>query len=162
MIWLHLNTMRTPAFFTLLLLATISYAQKPSSTDSLNGAGSINIYYGAKLFCNSFNNKLNTINEFEAGAPVQLLSMGYSGEIRTTRNTRCYGHLLYNQVIPQRIRVYDTISCMLSGYSFSLALGGALAKRSPHFRLMYYAGFNAGRLRLYEDVRRKNPFFSPV
>ncbi len=135
-------------------------AKKDSTKGSLS---SLDVYYGYKTFFHDFGKQLNTVYKFNIGQPLQMISPGYSGYYNINREASCYGHFLYNYIIPQPVRINDSIHCKITGFVFSLAFGGALESENQHFLTMFYIGFNTGRLRLYgdEQVRQKNPFFSP-
>ncbi|MCW3086563.1 MAG: hypothetical protein JWP12_3929 [Bacteroidetes bacterium] len=128
-----------------------------------NGPSYFDVYYGYKTFFHSFGKQLNTVYKFKISQPAQLISVGGSGHYLLNRSSDFYGHMLYSYVIPQPVRINDSIHCKMTGFIFSFAYGGAFESDNQHFLTILYVGFNTGRLRFYgdEQVRQKNPFFSP-
>lgn len=95
--------------------------------------------------------------------PLKTIGVGTSGYFSVQRKDGFYGHFIYNQIIPQVIKIQDTLTGKISGHVFSFACGRTLIKTLKNFSLNYYIGFNTGRIRLYENdlIRQKNYFFSP-
>lgn len=122
------------------------------------------VYYGYKVFIHDFQGKFNTLQNFDISSPIQLIGLGESGPILINRvSGTYYGHILYNQVVPQSLYINDTIKSKITGFVFGLACGGYFNSKSENFYFNFYLGFNTGRLRFYENelIRQKNQFFSP-
>lgn len=137
---------------------------KAIGADSSSGNFStLNVYYGYKTYIHDFQHRFNTTANFKYGLPVQLIGIGESGYFAVNRNSNVYGHCIYSQVLPQTLHVNDSIKCRVTGFVFSAAYGAAFTGSKKHAMLICYIGFNTGRLRFYgdEQVRQKNPFFSP-
>jgi hypothetical protein len=151
--------MRTTILLILILISSFLTAQK----DTTGATNSFDLYFGYRPSFQNFYNQLNTTNKFALNAPLQIIGIGTSGEFVVTRDGNFYGHFIYNQVIPKDIIVNDTIKCKITGFNFSFAYGDAISTRSGLFSLYYYAGFNTGRLRIYDNdlTRQKNVYFSP-
>lgn len=90
--------------------------------------------------------------------------IGATGNFITNREYNFDGHMHYTQVIPQTIKVNDTIMANITGFNFAAtAIGFDVFKKLRSVDLFLSAGFNTGRLRLYGNsfVNQKNPYFSP-
>jgi hypothetical protein len=146
---------------TLCLLAAYTLkAQK----DTVGYINSVDIYYGSKLYTQSFYNQLNSTKDAKFNAPVQTVGIGMSsGAISVRAGHSFFTHAIYNQVIPQSIYLQNNLKGTLTGFVFSAAYGKAIITIAEKFATYLYIGFNTGRLRIYDNelIRQKNPFFSP-
>jgi hypothetical protein len=151
--------MRT-IIFTILISAGFSLS---GQTDSTSRLSSLDLYFGFRNLDQSFYNQLNTTDKINPSMPLRTIGIGESGVSAVTRNFYFYGHLIYNHVIPQTIIIQDSIKGKITGFIFSGAFGGVLKTKSERLALIYYTGFNTGRLRMFQNelIRQKNPFFSP-
>jgi hypothetical protein len=149
--------MRITFLFIVLYTFTLTAQKKHDAISSFD------LYYGYRPQLHNFYNQLNTINDFNLGKPLQMIGIGSSGEYVYNMNGHFYGHLIYNQIIPQKLIVQDTLKGKITGFIFSFAYGGAITTKSEKFVLYYYLGLNTGRLRLYgaNELNQKNPFLSP-
>lgn len=132
--------------------------------DTLNlFLSSYDIYIGKKLLGNSPFNKVNSIDNFSIENPISYIGIGYSGRFIVSRKDAYEGHIIYNQIIPQKISV-DTLNLVLSGFSFALAYGKALFSKNKKNSLIFSFGLNTGRIKLKNsslDLYYKNLFLSP-
>jgi hypothetical protein len=152
--------MKTTTFVILMTFVTVFLTAQNNQKHGLN---SFDFYYGYRVYSQEFYKQLNTINSIELNKPLQTVGIGTSGYFPVQRMGGFYGHFVYNQIIPQSIKIQDTLTGKISGYIFSFACGRTLIKSLRNFSLNYYIGFNTGRIRLYENplIREKNYFFSP-
>jgi hypothetical protein len=140
---------------------------KPEEKSALPDSSLHPIYelcYGYKMLRHDFQQQLNPFDHFQSGKALQLIGFGYSGQTYINRRPeRFYGHAFYHQIIPQAVTINDSVHCKITGGIFSLGCGGMLENHSKNFYCGFYLGFNTGRLRLTgnEQIREKNPFFSP-
>jgi hypothetical protein len=134
-----------------------AYAQ----SDSASATRSLDLIYGYRIFNNSFYNQLNSTNHFDYKLPVQLVGVAISDNYTVNKYVDYYGHISYGQVIPQTIQLQN-INCQINGFVFGVDYGISVGT-SNNFKVLIGAGFNTGRLKLYESnqVDLKNPFFSP-
>ena len=147
----------------LLIISIFITINLNSQTDSKHGLNSFDIYYGYRIYSQDFYKQLNTLSSIELNMPLKTIGVGTSGYFPVQRKGGFYGHFIYNQIIPQAIKIQDTLTGKISGYVFSFACGRTLIKTLKNFSLNYYLGFNTGRIRLYENelIRQKNYYFSP-
>ncbi len=135
-----------------------------SKKDTLNlFLSSYDIYIGKKLLSNSPFNELNSIDNFNAKKPLSYIGVGYSGRFIVNRSSDYDGHIIYNQIIPQKVS-YDSLNLVLSGFSFALTYGKALISKNKKQSIIFSLGFNTGRIKLKNSslgLHYKNPFFSP-
>ncbi len=152
--------MKTKTFVILMTFVTVSLT---AQNDKNHGLNSFDLYYGYRVYSQDFYKQLNTINSIELNMPLQTVGIGISGYFPVQRKGGFYGHFIYNQILPQSIKIQDTLTGKISGYVFSFACGRTLVKSLKNFSLNYYIGFNTGRTRLYSNdlIRQKNYFFSP-
>jgi hypothetical protein len=147
-----------------LLHSSFAYCQ---DSTSYRRDGYWNLVYGTRLFNKSFYNQLNTLKSFSINSPLQLIGVGWGGGIPVDGrfgSSTIYGHWSYTQVIPQQIKINDSIQGTINGYVLSIDIAGTrVLKKLKYFGLKISTGFNTGRLRLSDNewVRQKNPFFSP-
>ena len=116
-------------------------AAKDTSSD-IYASG--DIYYGYKTYFHDFQHRFNTVYRAQAANPVQLVGIGYSGYFLVQRSSNFYGHFGYSQVLPQRLKVNDTISAKITGFVFSAAYGGAFVSDNKKFMLIVYLGLIPG------------------
>jgi hypothetical protein len=142
----------------LCLLCKLSFCQSN---------GKVDLVYGNRAFNNAFYKQVNTLDNYSVNTPLQVAGFGYSGRIPVDgryRSGYLYGHWYYTQVIPQKIRINDTIKANINGYMVSIDIAGfGMFRKSKIFHMMGSLGFNSGRLRMHKNewARQKNPFFSP-
>jgi len=125
-----------------------------------------NIYYGQKLLANTaFNGALNDLNKNELGTPIAFIGIGFTSRVLITRGVLDHdGSVYYAQVIPQKIKINDTINANITGFNFGFTIyGGDLFRKQKNFDVIIGIGANTGRLRFYGNpyVTQKNPYFSP-
>ncbi|MFL5751989.1 MAG: hypothetical protein ACJ76F_01170 [Bacteroidia bacterium] len=149
--------MRKFIFILFALAALFSKAQCGSRANSLD------LYYGSRSFTGSFYDQFNKVNKLNFSAPLQVMGVGVSGRFIVSRDGGFSGHFTFAKVVPQSIRLQDTLNCKVSGFIFSYGYGTSVLRIRRLFELDAYAGFNTGRIKCYgnELVRQKNPFFSP-
>lgn len=161
------TTFKTVFFFVLFLSAQAiqadDFSKAPKDKTGNENYTNLDLYYGYKTYFHDFQHRFNTVYNINTSNPVQLVGLGYSGYFTVDGNKNFYGHFGYSQVVPQTLRVNDTIGAKVTGFVFSVAYGTAYVTANKKFTLILYLGFNTGRLRFYgdEQVRQKNPFFSP-
>lgn len=152
--------MKNTALTIMLILITFSLTSQNKDKHGLN---SYDVYYGYKVYIHDFYKQINTINTIEFNLPLRTIGIGTSGYFPVQRKGGFYGHFIYNQIIPQSIKIQDSLTGKITGYVFSVAVGKTLIKTLKNFSLNYYLGVNSGRTKLYENalINQKNYFFSP-
>ena len=143
--------------FTFLHFSLVAQDSAKTVSDSY-----LDIYYGYRPLFQDFNRQLNTTETIELSTPLQLIGIRGCEYIKFDwSRVRVYQHFAYNQVIPQAIYIHDTLKGRLTGCVWGMGYGGLL--KSKVINLYYYLGFNTGRRRINdkEQIRQKNPFFSP-
>ncbi|HKC69666.1 MAG TPA: hypothetical protein VKG26_15620 [Bacteroidia bacterium] len=138
----------------------ISFNAFAQSADT-SATSSIDLIYGYRIFNNSFYNQLNSVSHFDYKLPVQLVGIAVSDNYTVNKYVDYYGHISYCQTIPQTIQLQNTNS-KISGFVFGIDYGISIGP-GKNFKVLIGGGFNAGRLKLYENnqIDLKNPFFSP-
>src|ERR1700741_236336 len=121
------------------------------------------LHYGYRSFTGSFYDQFNRVNKISFSTPLQVVGVGVSGRFIVNRGGGYNGHFTYNKIIPQNIRIQDSIGCKVSGFVYSMGYGTSIVSFPGIFNLDAYLGFNTGRIKCAgnELVRQKNPFFSP-
>lgn len=134
----------------------------PSGTAGPDYATSFDLIYGVKTYQFDLDKQFSTFDHFSFKLPVQLAGIGYSGALTVNREYTMYGQLSYCQVMPQPVRINDSLSGQVTGFIFSGYFWGKNLDLN-RFNTFISLGFNTGRLRFYENelLRQKNPFFSP-
>lgn len=153
--------MRTLLLLCFLLTASLGLTAQVDSM--LRSITSLDLYYGNRAFFGNFYKQLNTTSKYHFSSPVQTIGLGISGNFLLTRGGNFYGHFIYNQILPQTIVIQDSLKGKLNGFVFSFAYGGAYQKAESNFALLFYLGFNTGRLKITGNpqLQEKNPFFAP-
>lgn len=149
--------MKLPLILLLLLVGAAAYSQCGSGPDSFD------VYYGYRSFSGNFYNQFSKITKPDLSLPLQVVGVGVSGRFIVTRGSNFNGHFTYSKVIPQRIKVQDTLSGKVGGFFVSFGYGTSLIRVPRVFDLDVYTGFNTGRIKITgnELLQQKNPFFSP-
>ncbi len=124
---------------------------------------SIDIYYGYRIYQNSFYNQLNTLNDAKTNAPPQIIGVGISGHDHLVGPWALQPIITYYKIIPTKIYIEDTLNTKLSGFVFGFGLGKSLATKNKNLSISAYLGFNTGRTTLTKNefISQKNQFFSP-
>ncbi len=153
--------------YLLLLLLPLSL-QGQESLPQHPDYGYVSLDYGSKNYIDNFYGQLNTYQQQTLFHPVQLLGLSIGTppdhlKLKKTSLMRTVQHLSFSQVIPQDVKIQDSIHGRLTGFVIGVSGGIDLLGSTKHFNLMITGGFNTGRLRMYENelLRQKNPFFSP-
>jgi hypothetical protein len=162
--------MRT-ALLTIILALSLTLKSQTDDNDTTTVAKDstkfvfpFDVMLGTKEFTYSFYDKLNTVNNFKILRPVNLIGVGYNGEFNVTRKYHYYGHYALLFVVPQDI-IINNQKGKLTGFVFSCTLYGIdLLRKNKNIDLIISAGFNTGRLHIYQNdlLKQKNPFFSPM
>ena len=72
--------------------------------------------------------------------------------------------MYYTQIIPQSIKINDTINSKITGFNFGFTIMGFdFFPRQKIFNTYVNLGINTGRLKLFGNdlTKEKNPYFSP-
>ncbi|MBK8367184.1 MAG: hypothetical protein IPL10_07130 [Bacteroidetes bacterium] len=145
----------------LFLLLTLNVKAQKDSTRTV-----LSIFYGQKYLSHkTFEGKLNDVYKMKFGAPISYIGIGESGSIPINRSKlKRFGHIMYTQIIPQDVKVSDTITVKISGFNFALTyFGFDVFPNNKHVDFFISSGFNTGRLRFFGNsfLNQKNPYFSP-
>jgi len=124
---------------------------------------SIDLLYGKQLYLNNFYSQLNTIERYSSKMPVQTIGIGLSGSYVRNKRHPIATHYTYSKVVPQKIQLSDTISCIINGNSFSANFGYDFFQKSKIANLLFTFGYSFGKLKLTSEnwKWKKNGFFSP-
>jgi hypothetical protein len=132
--------------------------------------GSLELYYGNRVYDKSYYNQVNCIDKIDLKIPPSFVGIGVSGypmHITTLggsyNNNLLVSELNYYKIIPSQITIEDSLSTKLSGYVFGAGVGPSLSTRRKRISLTAYIGFNTGRTTLSKNefITQKNQFFSP-
>jgi hypothetical protein len=150
-------------FLIIVCMFTGSFLR--SQTDSLynNTIGSLDLLYGYRSGFQKFYDQINTTDKTEFNKPLQTIGFGITGKFLVGPGKDFFGHLCFHQIIPQTIKVQDSIACNITGFVISSAYGWSLIQKAKNINLYIYFGTNLGHLRLYDNslTRQKNAFISP-
>src|ERR1700758_4156213 len=119
-----------------------------AQSDSSSVTSSIDLIYGYRVFNAGFYNQLISTNHFDYKLPVQLVGIAISDNNFVNQHLDYYGHISYCQVIPQTINLSNA-NCKINGFVFGVDYGLSIGGKI--FKLLIGAGFNTGRLKLYEN-----------
>lgn len=74
-----------------------------------------------------------------------------------------YGSISFNQILPQKVNINDTLISNLTGYNSDFLMGIDIFNKTKNIDLALLLGFEFGRLRLYDNplLRKKNGYFAP-
>ena len=76
-----------------------------SQTERKHGLNSFDLYFGYRVYSQDFYKQLNTLNSIELNMPLKIIGIGTSGYFPVQRKGGFYGHFIYNQIIPQSIKL---------------------------------------------------------
>ncbi len=125
------------------------------------------ILYGQKFLShNTFNGELNTIDDIKFNGNLSYVGLGLTNDLVFSRGSFLdhYSNMYYTQVIPQKIKINDSITTTITGFNIGFTLWGKqLFRASCPFNTNVLLGANTGRLRLIGNnyTTQKNPYFSP-
>jgi hypothetical protein len=150
-------------FFLFFILLTTSLFGQKKEPKYL----SLDVMYGQKILNeSSFNGQLNSFNKPEFGGSISYIGIGISTSILVARGKIFdhFGNIYYTQIIPQDIKINDTIKSKITGFNFGFTyFGFDIFPKQKIFNTYVTLGINTGRLRLYQNslTEEKNPYFSP-
>ena len=149
---------------TLIAVVILSSGLQAQVIKGLTNLNTFDIGYGQKFLQKDFYNQLGTYNNVQIFSPLTYIGIGgISGFVRNKKSFY-NGHIFYQQVIPQKVTIADTIQGKISGFNLAFTiLGRDLLGKSERFDFLVGFGVNTGRLRMYKNelIRQKNPYFSP-
>ncbi|MBK7668661.1 MAG: hypothetical protein IPJ32_15785 [Sphingobacteriaceae bacterium] len=125
---------------------------------------SFDIVYGQKVFAKNFYKQLNTFDSLNFEAPVNFIGFGFSGHNYAVNTRSNFAIIMYfNFILPQPIKIKDTVSTKLNGFAYNLGWGKALKGPKQRLSLGFFIGFNTGftKSKTAELGKQVNPFFSP-
>lgn len=145
-------------------LSPIAWAQKKTNTET--ASYSYDVSFGNKIYNNSFYSQLNTFTKADISIPTQFIGIGISGAFWAGSKSKSFkydGHIYFNQIVPQKIRLNDTLAPLITGNCLSMGFGKDLLSKTNTVDIIISGGFNMGRIRLYgkEITNQKNFYFSP-
>ena len=146
----------------LLLINLIGKAQSKKYSPA-----SFDFMYGQKLLSHkTFNGAFNDLKQLKLNWPVSYVGIGITGHFITLRGEQGDhdGNLYYAQILPQVIRLNDTLNANISGFNFGFTVEGIdLFSKSRVFDAIICFGANTGRYKLSNAIysTQKNPYFSP-
>jgi len=122
----------------------------------------VSVLYGTKTLQNShFNKQLNSFSNYQFKNAISFVGVLVSENIAYGPRGYAKPNIYYGQIIPQLIKLNDTVSNNLTGFQFGLTVIG-FGRRMKNFAFDITPGFNTGRIKLVgEESSQKNPFFSP-
>lgn len=127
---------------------------------------SVDFIYGQKILSQrTFGGGLNDMEKINWGTPIAFIGIGTTERLNFVRELGSYdANFYYTQIIPQKLKVNDSITTNITGFNFAFTfLGFDAFSNKKDFDLIFSLGVNTGRLRLYGNsyTRQKNPYFSP-
>ncbi len=154
--------MKSFPFIVFIFLTSLVFAQPRKDVQRT----SVELLYGQKFLAHpSFNHAFNTLDNIQYGGNISYVGVGVSGSVSPDRwFFSHYGSYYYTQVVPQSIKVNDTITNQITGFNFGFTyFGVSLIPRKKFFDVFVTLGANTGRLRMYGNhyTTQKNPYFSP-
>ncbi|MES2514878.1 MAG: hypothetical protein V4580_12070 [Bacteroidota bacterium] len=126
--------------------------------------GTLDFYYGNRIFNENYYNQLNTIQNMNINQAPRIVGLGYSGyRYSIGRSFGLYSQMNYYKLIPEKIIIEDSLSTKLSGFVYGFGLGTGLYSADQKLSITAYLGFNTGRTTLSKNefITQKNQFFSP-
>ena len=147
----------------IFLVTSFAYGQKDSAKKIKE---SINIFYGQKLLSHkTFDGAYNDLEKYNLGKPITYIGIGGAARAYIDRGKLDHnGSWFYTQILPQNIKVNDSITTNITGFNLAFSsFGFDLVPNLKNFDLLLGVGANTGRLRLYGNsyTNQKNPYFSP-
>lgn len=154
-----------------LIVGALALLFLPKSGWSQGGTPALS--YGQMAFKDDFLNQLRTIDAYDFGQPVQLLGIASNGDYLINRGeAKTCGHFMWEQIIPQKFQVNDSVSGKLSGMLFGCGVGWDLFPKNERFDFICNAGIQIGRLKVRQsnfrqykstnnNLHLKNMFISP-
>lgn len=146
-----------------LILSNFAFGQMDTTT---HWSQSFDFIYGQKYLSHkTFDGALNYLDKINFGKPLTYVGIGTTAYVIVTRGLFNHpSNIYYTQVVPQDVKLNDSITAKITGFNFGFTIHGFDA--FPHkrnFDLLFNMGVNTGRLRLYGNslAKQKNPYFSP-
>lgn len=138
--------------------------KKETPEDNFNSTISLDVVYGQKVFAKSFYRQLNTFDSLNFKSPLKFIGVGLSGHSFAVNARSSFAIIMYfNFIVPQPIKINDTISTKVKGFAYNLGWGKALLGPKRKLTLGFFVGFNTGytKSKSPELGKQVNPFFSP-
>jgi hypothetical protein len=128
------------------------------------GFGSFDFTYGQKIYAKNLYSQFNTFDSLDFNRPSKFIGFGISGyRIAVNPRNEFILKMLWNYVIPQEVRIHDTVKGKLKGFTYNLGWGKSLSTKKKQLSLTFYVGFNTGFTKITSGELEKqiNPFFAP-
>jgi hypothetical protein len=140
--------------------------EKSSKYDGPTTHGTLDLYYGNRVFAKNYYGQLNTADSMNLNGRPKIAGFGYSGyrySVGRGRSIGLYSQMNYYKIIPENIMIEDSLSTKLSGFVYGLGFGTGLYSADRKLSITAYLGFNTGRTTLSKNkfITQKNQFFSP-
>lgn len=146
-----------------LILSNFAFGQLDTTK---HWSQSFDFIYGQKYLSHkTFDGALNNLDKLNFGKPLTYVGIGTTLYLTVTRGVFNHpSNIYYAQVVPQDVKLNDSITAKITGFNLGFTIHGFDA--FPHKRnldLIFNMGINTGRLRFYGNslVTQKNPYFSP-
>lgn len=110
----------------------------------------VQVTYGTHLYQHSLLDQLNTLRKPEFGNPIQCVTasmMGLTGE----REYDVTERVTWSKYLPQAMRINDSVSGKISGWSAGMDMGKDLFQASHKTDLVFMLGFSTGRMKLVQQ-----------
>lgn len=109
------------------------------------------LVYGTTLFRKDFGGQLNTLDQYNAGRPIQYVGLGISGRFMLDNKWPFFGGFLAAKYLPQAFRVSDSVSGVITGSIFGMTAGFDCFPKVKRLDVIVSGGLNLGRLKLIRD-----------
>ncbi len=129
--------------------------------------GTLDLYYGIRIYDKSYYNQLNSISNVNHKQPPNFVGIGYSGyRFNIGRGGWIRSFLVemnYYKILPTKIFIEDSLNTKFSGFAYGFGIGNGLRTSNQRLSISAYIGFNTGRTTLSKNefITQKNQFFSP-
>lgn len=141
--------------------------EKPKTTSSPYHHGTLDLYYGTRVFDKSYYKQLNSISNANYKQPPDFVGIGYSGYRFNVGTGGWINSFIiemnYYKILPTKIFIEDSLNTKLSGFAYGFGIGNGLYTSNRRLSITAYVGFNTGRTTLSKNefISQKNQFFSP-
>ncbi|MES2762264.1 MAG: hypothetical protein V4677_08655 [Bacteroidota bacterium] len=137
---------------------------KVSKLDGPSIHGTLDFYYGSRIFTKNYYKQLNTTSDISPRKPPAIVGIGYSGYLFNVGSGSTFlMQMNYYKILPNKISIEDSLSTKLSGFVYGFGIGKGFYTQNRKLSVTAYLGFNTGRTTLSKNefITQKNQFFSP-
>lgn len=146
-----------------LILIFISLSGLSQSKERLKT--SLDLVMMTKTLNNAdFSKDLKTFSSFKLTQPLNYSGIAFTSGFMVNRKFKTDGYFEFLKIIPQQIRLFDSIPGKINGYQFGMTVFGFDLLKNEKIDLISSFGFNTGRIWINgnEEIKQKNPYFAPM